>query len=110
MLHIYVKRRSAPVSAGELKGAGVTRSRGRLRQSRVRLVYPGYRGDLRIAQPVNHRELVAGTEAVMATRREPASGVPVWIEPMLATPDGGRLPSGPEWAYEYKLDGTPQVR
>jgi bifunctional non-homologous end joining protein LigD len=24
---------------------------------------------------------------------------------MLAKPDGGRLRSGPEWAYEYKLDG-----
>ncbi|WP_372659860.1 non-homologous end-joining DNA ligase [Amycolatopsis kentuckyensis] len=57
------------------------------------------------AQPVNHREQVAGTEAVMATQGDPAGGVPAWIEPMLATPDGGRLPSGPEWAYEYKLDG-----
>ena len=33
------------------------------------------------------------------------SRVPEWIEPMLAKPDGGRLRSGPEWAYEYKLDG-----
>jgi bifunctional non-homologous end joining protein LigD len=31
--------------------------------------------------------------------------VPGWIEPMLAKPDGGRLRSGPEWSYEYKLDG-----
>ncbi|ONI90795.1 hypothetical protein ALI144C_02230 [Actinosynnema sp. ALI-1.44] len=31
--------------------------------------------------------------------------VPPWIEPMLAKPDRGRLPSGPEWTYEYKLDG-----
>src|ERR1700761_6984479 len=31
--------------------------------------------------------------------------VPDWVEPMLANPDGGRLRSGPEWAYEYKLDG-----
>ncbi|SFW85992.1 DNA ligase D [Amycolatopsis australiensis] len=34
-----------------------------------------------------------------------ASGVPAWVEPMLAKADGGRLRSGPEWAYEYKLDG-----
>ncbi|HET6708707.1 DNA ligase D [Amycolatopsis sp.] len=34
-----------------------------------------------------------------------AAGVPAWVEPMLAKADGGRLRSGPEWAYEYKLDG-----
>ncbi|MET8853093.1 DNA ligase D [Amycolatopsis sp. NPDC004625] len=34
-----------------------------------------------------------------------ASLVPAWWEPMLAKADGGRLRSGPEWAYEYKLDG-----
>ncbi|WP_206784932.1 DNA ligase D [Amycolatopsis sp. MtRt-6] len=34
-----------------------------------------------------------------------AARVPAWIEPMLAKADGGRLRSGPEWAYEYKLDG-----
>jgi bifunctional non-homologous end joining protein LigD len=39
-----------------------------------------------------------------ATRGD-RSRVPDWIEPMLAKPDGGRLRSGPEWAYEYKLDG-----
>jgi bifunctional non-homologous end joining protein LigD len=33
------------------------------------------------------------------------SHVPDWIEPMLAKPDGGRLRSGREWTYEYKLDG-----
>lgn len=33
------------------------------------------------------------------------SRVPDWIEPMLAKPDGGRLRTGPAWAYEYKLDG-----
>ncbi|WP_414937910.1 DNA ligase D [Amycolatopsis sp. cmx-11-51] len=33
------------------------------------------------------------------------SRVPPWVEPMLAKPDGGRLREGPEWAYEYKLDG-----
>ncbi|EWM19842.1 DNA ligase D [Kutzneria sp. 744] len=33
------------------------------------------------------------------------TGVPPWIEPMLAKPDGGRLATGPGWAYEYKLDG-----
>jgi bifunctional non-homologous end joining protein LigD len=33
------------------------------------------------------------------------SRVPGWVEPMLAKPDGGRLRSGPEWIYEYKLDG-----
>jgi bifunctional non-homologous end joining protein LigD len=31
--------------------------------------------------------------------------VPAWVEPMLAKPDGGRLRSGPDWTYEYKLDG-----
>jgi hypothetical protein len=30
--------------------------------------------------------------------------VPGWVEPMLAKPDGGRLPSEPDWAYDYKLD------
>ncbi len=39
----------------------------------------------------------------MAARR--SSGVPEWIKPMLAKPDGGRLREGPDWAYEYKLDG-----
>lgn len=34
-----------------------------------------------------------------------APRIPDWIEPMLAKPDGGRLPAGPEWVYEYKLDG-----
>jgi bifunctional non-homologous end joining protein LigD len=34
-----------------------------------------------------------------------ASQIPAWVEPMLAKADGGRLRSGPEWAYEYKLDG-----
>ncbi|MEV5721905.1 hypothetical protein AB0L41_49340 [Amycolatopsis mediterranei] len=29
---------------------------------------------------------------------------------MLAKADGGRLKEGPVWAYEYKLDGTSQVR
>lgn len=33
------------------------------------------------------------------------SRVPDWVEPMLAKPDGGRLRTGPGWAYEYKLDG-----
>ena len=31
--------------------------------------------------------------------------VPAWIDPMLAKPDGGRLREGPQWTYEYKLDG-----
>jgi bifunctional non-homologous end joining protein LigD len=30
---------------------------------------------------------------------------PEWVPPMLAKPDGGTLPSGSGWAYEYKLDG-----
>ncbi|RSD25043.1 DNA ligase D [Amycolatopsis eburnea] len=34
-----------------------------------------------------------------------AARAPAWVEPMLAKADGGRLRSGPEWAYEYKLDG-----
>jgi hypothetical protein len=34
-----------------------------------------------------------------------SSRVPDWVEPMLAKADGGRLCTGPEWAYEYKLDG-----
>jgi bifunctional non-homologous end joining protein LigD len=41
---------------------------------------------------------------VRSTRTGPAS-VPEWIPPMLAKPDGGHLPTGPGWAYEYKLDG-----
>jgi bifunctional non-homologous end joining protein LigD len=40
----------------------------------------------------------------MPARR--SSGVPEWIEPMLAKADGGRLRKGSEWAYEYKLAGT----
>ncbi|GLZ37914.1 DNA ligase D [Actinokineospora sp. NBRC 105648] len=32
-------------------------------------------------------------------------GVPEWVEPMLAKPDGGRLPQGHKWTYEHKLDG-----
>lgn len=39
----------------------------------------------------------------MATRD--SSRAPGWVTPMLAKPDGGRLHEGPEWAYEYKLDG-----
>lgn len=36
----------------------------------------------------------------------PASDiVPEWVPPMLAKPDGGTLPSGSGWSYEYKLDG-----
>ncbi|HEX4724092.1 MAG TPA: non-homologous end-joining DNA ligase [Pseudonocardiaceae bacterium] len=31
--------------------------------------------------------------------------MPSEIEPMLATPDGGRLPEGPGYAYEFKWDG-----
>ncbi|SFW88421.1 DNA ligase D [Amycolatopsis australiensis] len=37
--------------------------------------------------------------------RAASSRVPQWVEPMLAKVDGGRLQQGPEWAYEYKLDG-----
>ncbi|MEU0529113.1 DNA ligase D [Amycolatopsis tolypomycina] len=37
--------------------------------------------------------------------RVASSRVPDWVEPMLAKADGGRLREGPEWAYEYKLDG-----
>jgi bifunctional non-homologous end joining protein LigD len=33
------------------------------------------------------------------------SQVPGWVQPMLAKPDGGRLRTGPGWAYEDKLDG-----
>ncbi|MFI5614331.1 non-homologous end-joining DNA ligase [Amycolatopsis sp. NPDC051903] len=33
------------------------------------------------------------------------SRVPAGIEPMLATPDGGTLRDGPEYAYEFKWDG-----
>nr|WP_083466536.1 DNA ligase D [Kibdelosporangium sp. MJ126-NF4]CEL16486.1 ATP-dependent DNA ligase clustered with Ku protein, LigD [Kibdelosporangium sp. MJ126-NF4] len=40
-----------------------------------------------------------------ADRADAQSLVPEWISPMLAKPDGGRLRSGPEWTYEYKLDG-----
>ncbi|WP_198680823.1 DNA ligase D [Lentzea terrae] len=38
----------------------------------------------------------------MAVARD---SVPAWVDPMLAKPDGGRLREGPQWAYEYKLDG-----
>ncbi|GAA3867595.1 DNA ligase D [Saccharothrix violaceirubra] len=31
--------------------------------------------------------------------------VPAWVAPMLAVDDGGRLPVGEAWAYEYKFDG-----
>ncbi|SEF38374.1 hypothetical protein SAMN05421837_1215 [Amycolatopsis pretoriensis] len=34
-----------------------------------------------------------------------SSHMPGWTTPMLAKPDDGRLHTGPEWAYEYKLDG-----
>jgi bifunctional non-homologous end joining protein LigD len=34
-----------------------------------------------------------------------SSAVPAAIEPMLATPDGGHLPDGPGFAYEFKWDG-----
>jgi bifunctional non-homologous end joining protein LigD len=33
------------------------------------------------------------------------SVIPEWTTPMLAKPDGGRLRSGSQWTYEYKLDG-----
>ncbi|WP_370949618.1 DNA ligase D [Amycolatopsis sp. cg5] len=39
----------------------------------------------------------------MARADRPA--VPDWVNPMLAKPDGGRLPTGSSWVYEYKLDG-----
>jgi bifunctional non-homologous end joining protein LigD len=38
------------------------------------------------------------------------SRVPAWVEPMLANTDGGRLRSGKEWAYEYKLDFCTRFR
>jgi hypothetical protein len=34
-----------------------------------------------------------------------SSRVPDWITPMPTKADGGWLRTGPEWAYEYKLDG-----
>lgn len=40
-----------------------------------------------------------------ATSRHGESSVPAWVEPMLAKPDGGRLPVGPQYSYEDKLDG-----
>ncbi len=36
--------------------------------------------------------------------RTGASELPAAIAPMLASPDGGRLPDGPAYAYEYKWD------
>ncbi|MDT7727566.1 MAG: bifunctional non-ous end joining protein LigD [Actinomycetota bacterium] len=39
------------------------------------------------------------------SRGDGRSVVPAWIQPMLAKPDDGHLRSGPQWAYEYKLDG-----
>ena len=41
----------------------------------------------------------------MARRTTVRTAVPAWIPPMLAKPDGGRLPSGPQWSYEIKWDG-----
>lgn len=38
------------------------------------------------------------------------SEVPAWIEPMLAKPDGGRLPSGPQWSYEIKWNFCARFR
>jgi hypothetical protein len=75
----------------------MTDSGGGVEQSSVGLGYPGCRGHLRY---VDLRELAAGTEAVMAARGDVAGWVPAWIEPMLATPDGGWLADGPAWAYE----------
>lgn len=40
----------------------------------------------------------------MTSGRGP-SGVPPWVEPMLAQQDHGRLPSGPHLSYDDKLDG-----
>ena len=34
-----------------------------------------------------------------------SGGTPAWIKPMLASPDGGTLPTGPRYVYEYKYDG-----
>ncbi|HJP72747.1 MAG TPA: DNA ligase D [Pseudonocardiaceae bacterium] len=39
------------------------------------------------------------------TSRHEPSGVPAWVEPMLAKPNEGPLPSGSQWSYEDKLDG-----
>lgn len=42
----------------------------------------------------------------MARRsRGEGHALPGWVEPMLAKPDGGTLPTGARWAYEYKMDG-----
>jgi bifunctional non-homologous end joining protein LigD len=46
-----------------------------------------------------------GTEVGVARTSADNSTVPAAIEPMLATPDGGRLPDGPGFAYEFKWDG-----
>ncbi len=37
--------------------------------------------------------------------RTDRSRLPAMVAPMLASPDGGRLPDGPDYAYEYKCDG-----
>ncbi|GAB3891907.1 hypothetical protein GCM10029964_065850 [Kibdelosporangium lantanae] len=41
----------------------------------------------------------------MAGSAPDRDGVPAWIAPMLAKPAGPRLPGGPDWVFEYKLDG-----
>jgi bifunctional non-homologous end joining protein LigD len=41
----------------------------------------------------------------MAGNDAARSQVPAWVQPMLAKPDGGRLPAGQGYAYEPKLDG-----
>jgi hypothetical protein len=43
-------------------------------------------------------------EVGMVRTSADSSTVPAAIEPMLATPDGGRLPDGPGFAYEFKWD------
>ena len=44
-----------------------------------------------------------GGERQMSCRG--ASQLPAAVAPMLASPDRGRLPDSPDYAYEYKYDG-----
>ncbi|QXV56577.1 hypothetical protein CVV72_05780 [Amycolatopsis sp. TNS106] len=60
------------------------------------------------SSPRSH--LVVRSNSPLTTARAAGAGVPKWVEPMVAKPDGGRLRESPEWTYEYKLDGSAWVR
>jgi hypothetical protein len=71
---------------------------------------PGLRSAQRF--PVHTARSRGGAEVIDVARNAHGdrSRVPAWIEPMLAKPDGGRLPTGSTIVYEHKLDGSGSVR